>query len=62
MLNILVDNSSFVVDRERLVYIFDTRHLLKATRNNLLKYKFQIDNKITSWDHRILQKRQQTNK
>ncbi|KYN22222.1 THAP domain-containing protein 9, partial [Trachymyrmex cornetzi] len=51
MLNISVDNSSFVVDGERLVYIFDTPHLLKATRNNLLKYNFQIDNKIASWDH-----------
>ena len=45
-LNISLNNSSFVVDGERLVYIFDTPHLLKAARNNLLKYNFQIDNKI----------------
>jgi len=38
MLNISVDNSNFVVDGKRFVYMFDTTHLLKTTRNNLLKY------------------------
>jgi len=55
MLNISVDNSSFIIDEKRLVYIFDIPHLLKATRNNLLKYNFQVDNKITSWNFRIVE-------
>jgi len=54
MLNISVDNSSFIIDEKRLVYIFDISHLLKATRNNLLKY-FQVDNKITSWNFHIVE-------
>ncbi|KYM81524.1 hypothetical protein ALC53_07910, partial [Atta colombica] len=55
MLNISVDNSSFIVDGKRLVYIFNIPHLLKATRNNLLKYNFQVDNKIISWNFHIVE-------
>lgn len=50
-LGISVQNSTFLVNNESVVYIFDTPHLIKATRNNLLKHNFEINNKIASWDY-----------
>jgi hypothetical protein len=50
-LGISTQNSSFLVDEEEVFYIFDTPHLIKATRNNLLKYNFEFDNKKASWAH-----------
>lgn len=50
-LGISRENSTFLVNEEEVIYIFDTPHLIKATRNNLLKYNFQFDNKIASWSH-----------
>lgn len=34
----------FFVNGEKVYYFFDTPHLLKSTRNNLLKHNFQLDN------------------
>jgi len=50
-LGISTENSTFLVNDEKVFYIFDTPHLIKATRNNLLNYNFQFDNKIVSWSH-----------
>jgi len=33
-LGISTDNSTFLVNEEEVFYIFDTPHLIKATRNN----------------------------
>jgi hypothetical protein len=45
-LGILTQNSTFLlVNEEEIFYIFDTPHLIKATRNNLLKYNFEFSNK-----------------
>ena len=48
-LGISSQNSTFLVNKEKVIYIFDIPHLIKATRNNLLKYNFEINNKIASW-------------
>lgn len=45
----VTESSEFELDGRKLVYIFDPCHLIKATRNNLLKNSFHFDNKITSW-------------
>ncbi|TGZ53786.1 THAP domain-containing protein 9 [Temnothorax longispinosus] len=50
-LGISTENSTFLVEEEKVLYLFDTPHLLKATRNNLLKHDFQFNNKIASWTH-----------
>lgn len=52
-LGISTQNSTFLVEDEKIVYIFDTPHLIKATRNNLLQHNFEFNNKIASWAHII---------
>ena len=47
-LDISVQNSKFLVDGHEVLYIFDTPHLMKNTRNNLLKYDIEFENKVTS--------------
>lgn len=51
MLNISPNNSEFYVEDNKILYIFDTPHLIKATRNNLLQNNFQFNNYKTSWAH-----------
>lgn len=51
LLNITPENPYFFVDDMKIVYIFDPPHLLKATRNNLLKYKFLYEGQTVSWEH-----------
>lgn len=43
-LGISTKNSTFLVEEEKVIYIFDTPHLIKATRNNLLQHNFQFNN------------------
>lgn len=50
-LGISTTNSIFFVNEEKLFYIFDTPHLMKATRNNLIRHNFQFNSKIASWAH-----------
>ena len=38
------------IQREKIIYLFDTPHLIKAVRNNLMKYNFNFDGKIASWE------------
>lgn len=40
----------FYVETQKIFYIFDILHILKAIRNMLLKYNFVTDGKIISWD------------
>ena len=37
----------------KIFYVFDTPHLIKAVRNNLLNYDFHFENKVACWDHII---------
>lgn len=51
-LGISTENSVFLVDDFEILYIFDTPHLMKSTRNNLYKHRIQFRmNKIASWAH-----------
>ncbi|KAJ8910631.1 hypothetical protein NQ315_012499 [Exocentrus adspersus] len=43
------DNPEFILDNKNSVYMFDTCHLIKATRNNLINNSFSFDDKRTSW-------------
>lgn len=44
--------SYFTIDDEKIFYIFDPPHLLKASRNNLYQHNYVYeDNKIASWEH-----------
>lgn len=45
------NNSTFTVNEKNILYIFDTPHLIKATRNNLLDKSFRYEGKQTSWCH-----------
>lgn len=50
-LGISTTNSTFIVNDEKIFYIFDTPYLMKATRNNLMKHNFKFNSKIASWAH-----------
>lgn len=41
-LNINAENNSFSVENKKIYYIFDTPHLLKSIRNNVLQNKIKI--------------------
>jgi hypothetical protein len=51
ILNVTPERPFFTVDGEDVVYMFDVPHLLKATRNMLMKHIFCFDGKSTSWSH-----------
>lgn len=48
-LGISTENSIFSIQEEKIVYFFDTPHLIKALRNMLLLHNFVFNNKIASW-------------
>ena len=45
------NKNSVVVNEQNILYIFDTPHLIKATRNNLLKYNLEFSDKFASWSY-----------
>lgn len=49
LLKISTTKSYFQTDEDKIYYIFDPPHLLKATRNNLLRHNFVDGEKIASW-------------
>ncbi|XP_074040070.1 uncharacterized protein [Leptinotarsa decemlineata] len=50
-LGVAPDNPVFMVGDKQILYLFDTPHVLKATRNNLLKNIIEFDGNRTSWSH-----------
>ena len=49
-MGITPENPWFLHDgRKRIVYLFDTPHIITAIRNNLTKYDFHFDGKFASW-------------
>lgn len=48
-LGVTSENTEFLLGDQKLLYIFDPSHLIKSTRNNLLKYCFVIHDRKTSW-------------
>jgi hypothetical protein len=49
-LNITPEKPWFLHKGKKIIYLFDPPHLLKAVRNNLIKYNFHFGEKIASWD------------
>lgn len=47
--NVTPESPEFQVKSHTLLYIFDPCHLIKATRNNLMKHTFRFEGKSTSW-------------
>lgn len=45
------DEPVFLVQNEEIIYMFDTPHLMKATRNNLLTNTFHFRGETTSWQY-----------
>lgn len=50
-LQITPERPYFIFDDQKIFYIFDTPHLIKALRNMLLKHDFLVSNEIVSWKH-----------
>lgn len=51
LLGISVTKSYFQIDKDKIYYMFDPPHLLKATRNNLLRHNFIDDEKVALWKY-----------
>lgn len=50
-LNVTKENPSFLINGVEVVYLFDTPHLLKSTRNNLINYNFVLKNgDVACWN------------
>lgn len=49
ILNVTEENPVFHLGDFNLIYFFDTPHLMKATKNNLMRNSFHFNNKKTSW-------------
>jgi len=49
LLNIDIEHSYFEIDGDKIFFIFDPFHLIKATRNNLYHHSFVYNDKCTSW-------------
>ena len=52
-LNISPTKPWFMHKGRKIFYVFDTPHLIKAVRNNLLNYDFHFENKVACWNHII---------
>ena len=39
----------FMHNGKKIFFIFDTPHIIKAIRNNLINYNFHVDDKVASW-------------
>lgn len=50
-LNITIEHPVFEVDGNQLVYMYDSPHLLKSARNNLIKYSYEVDGYSSSFGH-----------
>lgn len=49
-LNLTYENPSFLHNGKRILFLFDAPHIIKAVRNNLMKYEFHFDDgKFASW-------------
>lgn len=51
ILNITPECPFFYVDEKQILYMFDTPHLIKLARNNLMKNIFLFNDQVTSWKH-----------
>ncbi len=50
LLNITPVKPWFTHKGKKIIYLFNPPHLIKAVRNNLIKYNFHYNGKVASWD------------
>ena len=48
-LGITPANPCFMHNSKKIFFIFDTPHIIKAIRNNLVNFNFHVDDKVASW-------------
>jgi hypothetical protein len=48
-MGITAESPWFLHNGKKIFYIFDAPHIIKAVRNNLLKYDFHFNGKVASW-------------
>ena len=49
-LNLAHENPSFLHNGKKILFLFSAPHIIKAIRNNLMKYNFYFDDgKFASW-------------
>ncbi len=48
-MGITPENPWFFHKERKYVYLLDTPHIIKAIRNNLIKYDYHFDGKVASW-------------
>lgn len=53
LLHINIEKPYFKINNQKIFYIFDVPHLLKATRNNLMRHNYIENDKATSWQYII---------
>lgn len=51
ILGVTPEKPYFYVAEQKIAYIFDVPHLLKATRNNLIKHTFWYEDNTISWEY-----------
>lgn len=51
ILNVTKENPVFEIDDQKMVYMYDSPHLLKSARNNFIKYSFEVDGQSSSFAH-----------
>jgi transposase-like protein len=50
LLGVSVEKPWFLHNGNKIFYLFDSPHLIKAVRNNLMKYDFHFGGKVACWD------------
>lgn len=53
LLHINFEKQYFEVNNKHIYYMFDVPHLIKATKNNFLRYSYVDGDKATSWHYII---------
>lgn len=51
LFNVSPEKNDIYINDDRIFYIFDIPHVIKALRNMVMKYDFYVDGKIISWQY-----------
>jgi hypothetical protein len=49
-MGITPENPFFTYGKKRIIFLFGTPHIVKAIRNNLIKYDFHFSTKLALWN------------
>lgn len=56
LLEVSLEHPYFTVGKDKIVFLFDVPHLLKALRNNMINHNFQIIDPLVSWELLLIRK------